>query len=355
MRRWISSILLFAATALIVTAAKAEDLRLIRVQGNVYLLAGGPVNITVQIGREGALLVDAPPADRIGEAMALIHKVSPLPIRYLISTAGDEERMGGDQALEAYAEPLPGNSVSALVGTGSTLISLVHANTLNRLDARQPDGRPVLDGGVISNEYDTPSKDFYMNDDAVIVYFAAAAHTDGDSMVHFRHADVLSTGDIFTPGQFPRVDLGRGGSVQGELAALNHLLEIAIPADYEEGGTYIIPGRGRICDEADLVEYRNMVRIVTDRVQDLYSRHQNLQQVLKTQPAFDYETEYGGRHGGPSADQFVAAVYESLARPPQALLDSFSADIGNRYGMAVNVTLPRPARTPRGGLAGTQP
>jgi glyoxylase-like metal-dependent hydrolase (beta-lactamase superfamily II) len=214
---------------------------------------------------------------------------------------------------------------------------LVQENVLNRLDARTGDGRPVIAGAIVTDEYGTPSKDFYLNDDAIIVYHAAAAHTDGDSLVHFRHADVLATGDVFTPGQFPRIDVTRGGSVQGELAALNLLLHIAVPKAFEEGGTYVIPGRGRICDEADLVQYRDMVRVVTDRVQAMLTRHRSLTEVLAAHPAFDYQTEYA--HGGPSPDEFVTAVYRSLAHPPAALMQALAADLASRYGMSVEVSV----------------
>jgi len=139
------------------------------------------------------------------------------------------------------------------------------------------------------------------------------AHTDGDSLVHFRRSDVLVTGDVFTPGQFPRIDLARGGSVQGELDALNRILDLAVPGPFQEGGTMVIPGRGRICDEADVVEYRDMVKIVADRVQDLVKKRQSLAQVLAARPAQDYETEYGGTRGGPTATEFVTAVYQGLA------------------------------------------
>jgi len=146
-----------------------------------------------------------------------------------------------------------------------------------------------------------------------VVTYAPAAHTDSDSLVHFRRSDVLVTGDVFTPGQFPRIDRARGGSVQGELDALNRILDIVVPGPFQEGGTMVIPGRGRLCDEADVVEYRDMVKIIADRVQDLVKKRQTLAQVLAARPAQDYETEYGGARGGPAADEFVTAVYQGLA------------------------------------------
>src|SRR6185437_687308 len=124
--------------------------------GNVYLLAGGQTNVAVQIGRDGVLLVDAPPPDRVAEAMTLIRRVSSLPIRYLISTAADAERISGDEALGPYAEPMPGNPLSPdLAGEGGRVAVLAQENVLNRLDARTPDGRSVIAGAIVTDEYAT--------------------------------------------------------------------------------------------------------------------------------------------------------------------------------------------------------
>jgi glyoxylase-like metal-dependent hydrolase (beta-lactamase superfamily II) len=308
-----------AATALHPALADAAGLELLPVQGNVYLLAGGPTNVAVQVGVEGLLLVDAPPEALTTEAMALVRTLSPLPVRVVISTALDPERTRGDLALARYAEALPGTeraaaagSFAAASGSVSGLQVLGHENVLNRLTALGKQEAPAFEGALATSEYFLPSKDFPMNGEAVVVTHLPAAHTDGDSLVHFRRSDVLVTGDVFTPGQFPRIDLARGGSVQGELDALNRILDLAVPGPFQEGGTMVIPGRGRLCDEADVVEYRDMVKIIADRVQDLLRKRQSLAQVLAARPAQDYETEYGGVRGGPTAGEFVTAVYRSL-------------------------------------------
>ena len=126
-----------------------------------------------------------------------------------------------------------------------------------------------------------------------MVYHMPAAHTDGDSVVFFRRSDVISAGDIFTPNNYPFLDLARGGSVQGEIDALNHIIELTVPAKYQEGGTYVIPGHGRLCEEADVVEYRDMVTIIRDRIQDLIRKGKTLDQVKAAKPTLDYDTQYG--------------------------------------------------------------
>lgn len=311
------------AAALLLPTAQGATLELLPVQGNVYLLAGGPTNVAVQVGPEGILLVDAPPEALTEEAMALVHRVSSLPVRYVISTALDPERTRGDRALGRFAEPLPGselpgatNAIAAAGGALNGLEVLGHENVLNRLTALSKVEAANFAGALATSEYFLPWKDFPMNGEAVIVTHLPAAHTDGDSLVHFRRSDVLVTGDVFTPGQFPRIDRARGGSVQGLLDALNRILDIAVPGPYQEGGTMVIPGRGRLCDEADVVEYRDMVKIITLRVQEQLRRKQSLAQSLAARPALDYETEYGGSRGGPTAEEFVTAIYQSLAAPP---------------------------------------
>ncbi len=108
--------------------------------------------------------------------------------------------------------------------------------------------------------------------EAVQLFHQQAAHSDGDSLVFFRRSDVISTGDIFSPRLYPVIDFKNGGSINGEVDALNRILDLTVPADKQEGGTYVIPGHGRLCDEADVVEYRDMVTIIRDRIQDMIKK-----------------------------------------------------------------------------------
>ena len=142
-----------------------------------------------------------------------------------------------------------------------------------------------------------------------------AAHTDGDSIVIFRKSDVVATGDIFRTDSYPVIDLARGGSVQGVLNGLNLVLDIAIPEHHEEGGTMIVPGHGRIADEFDLVEYRDMVTIIRDRVQALIKKGQTLEQVKAARPSLDYDSRFGATSGAWTTDMFIEAVFKSLTAP----------------------------------------
>jgi glyoxylase-like metal-dependent hydrolase (beta-lactamase superfamily II) len=157
-----------------------------------------------------------------------------------------------------------------------------------------------------TNTYFTPTRDFYLNGEAIVLHHVPEAITDGDTVVHFRGSDVVTTGDVFTPDRYPAIDLQAGGTVNGVIAALNRVLEITVPAKYQEGGTYVVPGHGRLCDEADVVEYRDMVTIIRDRVQDMLRKKMTLPQIQATRPSRDYDPDYGA----PAA--FIEAVYRSL-------------------------------------------
>ena len=149
--------------------------------------------------------------------------------------------------------------------------------------------------------------------DGIQVFHMPAAHTDGDSIVYFRHNDVIAAGDVFSTTGYPMIDLERGGSINGVVDALNKILDIAFPDFRLEGGTLVVPGHGRICDSADVAYYRDMVTIVRDRVQDMVKKGMTLDQVKAARPTRDYDPRYGSTSGAWTTDMFVEAVYKSLS------------------------------------------
>ena len=288
----------------------ATTIHVFPVQRSVSMLVGAGSNITVQTGPDGVLLVDTEFEPLAAKIAAAVRTLSDRPLHTIVNTHLDADHIGGTAAL------------AKLLGGGPQAVRVMaQANVLLRL---QRDGSAsgatvakfTLNPAIVvpvTSTYDTPSRDFYFNGEAVILYHAPAAHTDGDTMVYFRGSDVLSTGDVFTPGQYPVIDLRNGGSVNGVIAALNHVLEIAVPAKFQEGGTYIVPGHGRLGDEADVVEYRDMVTIIRDRIQNMIGKRMTLDQVKAARPTRDYDTVYGATTGAWTTDMFVEAVYRSLS------------------------------------------
>lgn len=277
------------------------------VQGNIYVLMGDGGNITVQVGKDGVALVDTGFAELAPRAMAEIRKLSDGPVRWIVNTHVHTDHTGGNAEIAKLGMTQESVGAPRIVA---------QSNVLNRMTSPAPGEPKIPEAAWPNDEYFTPTKDFFFNGEAVVVYHVPNAHTDGDSIVFFRRSDVLSTGDVFTPDHYPIIDLDRGGSVQGEIDALNKIIEITVPAKYQEGGTLVIPGHGRLCDEADVVEYRNMLTIIRDRFVDMIRKGMTLDQVKASKRTLDYDTQYGATTGFWTTDMFIEAVYKSLSQKP---------------------------------------
>lgn len=282
------------------------ELDLVHVQGNVYMLYGGAEgNIAVQAGSDGVLLVNAMRAGLAEPIAAEIAALTREPIRYIVNTSDDLHYTGGNAGLAAKGMF---GATNAGRRPGATLVA--HENVMLRLTELTRASRdPFPFEGLPIDVYILPFKDIHFNGEPVFVMHQPKAHSDGDSIVLFRKSDTVAVGDLFIPGEYPVIDVERGGSVRGFIDALNRVLDLAVPEHLQDGGTRIIPGRGRLCNEADVVEYRNMVVIVRDRVRALMDEGLSLDEIQAARPTLDYDTEYGG-----SADAFVESVYASLAR-----------------------------------------
>jgi glyoxylase-like metal-dependent hydrolase (beta-lactamase superfamily II) len=288
------------------------EVHILPVQGNVSMLVGAGGNITVQAGKDGVLIVDSSFAGMAPKVSAAIKTISQKPLRYIINTHVHGDHTGGNEALAKTGSIIAGGNFAGTTTDIGNSASIIAFETVQQ---RMSDQKPALPFGMLPTDtYFTAKKELFFNGEAVQILHMPAAHTDGDSLVFFRRSDVLSAGDIFTPGGYPVVDLDRGGSINGLVAALNQIIDLTVPADKQEGGTYVIPGHGRLCDEADVVEYRDMATIIRDRVQDMVKKGMTLEQVRAAKPTRDYDPLYGATTGFWTTDKFVDAVYTSLAQ-----------------------------------------
>jgi len=279
------------------TAIAQGTIETYHVQGNVHMLVGDGANVAVQIGEDGVLVVDTGSRVSREALLAAVKKLSDRPIRWIVNTSADLDHTGGNETI----------SQAGLTVNGNPAAIISHENVLARMTAAN---RPVTEMPL--NTFFEAGRDFFFNGEAVFLYHVPSAHSDGDIVVYFRGSDVLVSGDIFMTTQYPVIDLAAGGGIDGYIAGLNHMLDIAVPAYLQEGGTYVIPGHGRVGDEADILTFRDMLVIVRARVAELVAEGKTLAQAQQAKPALDYDTRYGNDNGEWTSADFVEAVYNDL-------------------------------------------
>ena len=353
---WLAGAMLTAAGAVgaltwseVTHAQQASaELHIMPVRGNVFMIVGGGSNVTVSAGVDGMLLVDtgsaamaaktlekvleigrlaaaaAPmttcvgpacyPAGSLGPFLpfgwagpsynAVIASPKPAkPIRWIIQTSADPDHTGGTPSLAAAGTTYNGGEAGRLLGERTPAEIIGHENVLKRMTMAKA---PELAWPSETYYIPTHKMSQYINGEGIQLYNTPAAITDADTIVQFRFSDVISAGDLFTPGRYPMIDATKGGTVQGLLDGLNKVIDLAFPEYRHQGGTMIVGGHGRLGDTADVAIYRNMVEIIRDRIREMKKRGLSLQQVKAAKPTLDFDGIYG------SPDAFIAAVYQTL-------------------------------------------
>jgi cyclase len=312
----IARVLMWGAGAASAVGAAAQDrLEVLRVQGNVYMIAGGGGNTTVQIGPEAVVVVDTKTQGVTAQLLEAIAGLSPKPIKHIIVTTPDADHTGGNEQVSSAGTYVRLLDTFDPRGANANASIIAHVNVLQRMSGPSGSEPPTPAGAWPSDTYFTGEWALFVNNEAIQLLHVPSAHSDGDTMVFFRRSDVISAGDIFNTTGYPLFDPEQGGSLEGILDGLNRILEIAIPGENQEGGTAVIPGHGRIGDETDVANYRDMVTIIRDRIAASIAAGRTLEQVQGERPTRDYDGIYTGLGGG-SAEQFVAAVYRDLKRAP---------------------------------------
>jgi glyoxylase-like metal-dependent hydrolase (beta-lactamase superfamily II) len=285
------------------------------VQGSVYVVAGSGANITAQIDQDGVLIVDSSVGAMSEKVIDAIRKVSDKPIRQIVNTSADEHHTGGNESLSNA-----GRNVNAGVGgqngreparlEGAPVIA--HELVLHRMSGLKGEPARMPYGVWPHDTFYTNKKQIYFAGEVVEMLHAPAAHTDGDLIVWFRKSDVVATGDVFSTVSYPMIDRNRGGSIQGILDALNQILDITFPAFNNQGGTLVVPGHGRICNESDVAEYRDMTTIIRDRIQAMVDKKMTLAQIKAAGPTKDYDGVYSTPQW--TGEMFIEAIYADLTK-----------------------------------------
>ena len=318
--------------------AQSNDVRVLPVRGNIWMITAGGSNVVASIGKDGVLLVDTGAAPVTEKLLAAVHMLdrqvtamrmpqkscvgvvqgcswwnsstflpttaappAPKPIVGIVNTSFDPDHMGGNAAFSAAGRSHIGTAAQ------DAWIMAHEKATLH-----QPKGSPIPAAAMPSDAYEGSSfKLNFFNGEGVVLWHMPAAHTAGDTIVQFRESEVLAAGDVLNMATYPVIDVERGGSIQGVVDALNWILDMAVVEHMMEGGTLVVPGHGRLTDSADVSYYRDMVTIVRDRVRAAVKKGMTLPQIKAAKLTRDYDGRFG-RSASYAPDMFVEAVYRSL-------------------------------------------
>jgi cyclase len=273
-----------------------EKLETQKLTDTLYLVTGPGGNVAVLIGTTGLLLVDDQVPPMSTKLKQTIAQISPKPVRFVINTHWHFDHTGGN--------PVFG-------GDGAVIVA--HDNVRKRVSTEQfmkffnrkmppiaPEGWPVLTFAQ--------SISFHIDGEDIDVLHVDPAHTDGDSIVHFRKSNIIHTGDTFLSAGYPFVDLWSGGSSDGILRACDRVMAMAQPT------TRIIPGHGPLSDTTKVKSFRDMLATIRERVRKQVADHKTLADVQAAKPTADYDATWGNYFI--QGSQLVETLYVELTHPP---------------------------------------
>jgi len=292
--------------------AQDSGVEIVKVRKNFYMLTGGGGNVGVQIGSDGIVLVNSGAANASERILAALKTLTDLPIRYIINIDAGPDFVAGNEKLAKAGFTIFTNALGGGGGlpNGGGASILSHDSVLRIMSQ----AKPAYPSGALPNEaFFTPRKAIRMNDEGLEIFYQPSAHSSADSFVLFRSSDVVVAGDVMDTTRFPVIDVANGGTIQGEIAALNRLIDLTIaptPYIYKDVGTYVVPGHGRLSEQMEVVDYRDMVVLVRDVVADLAKQGKTLDEIKAAHPALPYETRYGTAAG--ATNGFIESIYKTL-------------------------------------------
>jgi cyclase len=273
-------------------AFKDIEIKSTPVAEGIYMLTGKGGNIGVSTGADGVFLIDdqfAPLTDKI---MAVIATLSDQPVRFLLNTHWHPDHSGGNVNM--------GKTGTVIVAHDNVRKRLAVDNFIEMFGMEAP---AMGNAGLPVITFDN-SLTFHLNNNEIHISHINNAHTDGDSIVHFRDANVIHTGDIYFAGMYPFIDTQSGGSTEGTLNALEQILALS------DNKTVIIPGHGPLSDKDGLMAYTGMLRTISSRIRTMIAERSSLDQILAAEPTKDFDEAYG--NGVIKNATFVEMLYKDM-------------------------------------------
>jgi len=272
------------------------EVKVVPVAGGVSMLVGEGGNIGVTAGKDGIFLIDDQFEPLLPKIRTAVKTLGDGPIRFVVNTHFHGDHTGSNAKLgESGAVILAQENVRKRLG-----MERIDRETNKTIPPKPPEAWPLVTyaNGV----------NLYLNGDELEVTHVAPAHTDGDSFIRFKKANVVHMGDTFFHGGYPFIDVDSGGSVDGMIAAVDQVLATS------DDKTKIIPGHGPLGNKADLQTYRNMLAAVRDRVKALIAQGKPLDQIIAAKPTAQWDAKWGKAFMPP--DIFLSFVHRSLTEKP---------------------------------------
>jgi cyclase len=298
-----------------------DQLVVVPVQGKISLIGGAGGNIAVQVSDEGTLIVDSGDPAATDKVLGELKKLQIRPVRWIVNTSADIDHTGGNAriAKTGTANAIGGGAAANGGPGGATAFNgdragiLAFQKTLNRMSAPTGKTAPRGSDDWPTDTFFTQRKNFWYGGEPIEMWNVADAHSDGDILVFFRKSDVIVAGDVIAADRYPYIDAKTGGSIAGVLNGLNQIIAMAVPEYNQQGGTRVIPGHGRILNQSDVVEYRDMATIIRDRIALGIKQGKTLEQIKAMHPTLDYDGNYGSTSGSWTTDMFIDEVFKELS------------------------------------------
>lgn len=270
------------------------EIKTVKLTDSVYMLVGAGGNIGLSVGEDGVFMIDDQFAELSDKILAAVAEITDKPIKFLVNTHHHGDHTGGNKNI----------------GKTGTII-VAHENVRKRLTKDQfikvfNSTTPASSGVALPVVTFTKDITLHINSDKVHIFHVDPAHTDGDSLVHFKKANVLHMGDIFFNGMYPFIDVSSGGSIDGMIKAAQSGLKLA------NDNTKIIPGHGKLATKQDLVDYRQMLVIARDLIKPLVKQGKSRDELIDAKPTAKLDEVWG--NGFMKPDVWVGIVYDGMVK-----------------------------------------